>query len=158
MWVLLGSPNTILGRRALAARVLSQQTEKGKVDWRRSQDELQLEPTCLPPEVAARCFALLDELGLVFGCLDLVVTPEGEYIFLEVNEMGQFLFVERGCGLPLLDAFSEFLLQGSVDFAWDQEAVRVRYTDAEFESAALARARKFQTSHCSVPESLEDEE
>src|SRR6267378_654 len=34
-------------------------------------------------------------LGLAFGCIDLIVTPEGEHIFLEVNEMGQFLWVEQ---------------------------------------------------------------
>jgi len=34
-------------------------------------------------------------LGLAFGCIDLIVTPEGEHIFLEVNEMGKFLWVEQ---------------------------------------------------------------
>jgi glutathione synthase/RimK-type ligase-like ATP-grasp enzyme len=149
---------TVIGERVLAAKVLSQQTEKGKLDWRQSYDELQFEPTCLPRNVEDQCCALLDTLGLVFGCFDFIVTPEGKYIFLEVNEMGQFLFVERYCGLPLLDAFSEFLLQGSIDFWWDPEDIHVRYTDAEFESAALARSTKFQSSHCSVPESLENEE
>jgi len=149
---------TIVGRHALAAKVLSQDTEKGKLDWRRSQAELRFEPAQLPPEVEARCFALLDEMGLVFGCLDFVVTPEGEYVFLEVNEMGQFLFVERSCGVPLLDAFSEFLLQARVDFVWDPDSVRVRYTDPEFESAALARLTQFQACHCPMPESLAEEE
>jgi hypothetical protein len=27
------------------------------------------------------------KLGLAFGCIDLIVTPEEEHIFLEVNEM-----------------------------------------------------------------------
>ena len=30
--------------------------------------------------------------------------------------MGQFLFLEDTAGLPVLDAFSEFLLQGCLDF------------------------------------------
>ncbi len=149
---------TVIGRRVLASKVLSQQTEKGKVDWRRSSDELQFEPTHLPPEVELRCIALLDELGLVFGCFDFIVTPEHDYVFLEVNEMGQFLFIERCCGLPLLDAFSEFLLQGRIDFQWNQSAVRVRYTDPGFEAAALARFAEFQGRHCSIPEALVSEE
>jgi glutathione synthase/RimK-type ligase-like ATP-grasp enzyme len=149
---------TVMGRHALAAKVLSQQTENGKVDWRRSNDELQFEPTFLPPEVELQCAALLDELGLVFGCFDFIVTPEGEYVFLEVNEMGQFLFIERCCGMPLLDAFSEFLLQGRVDFHWSQDAVRVRYTDSEFEAGALARLREFQGRHRAVPDALVTEE
>ncbi len=145
---------TVLGHRALAAKVLSQQTEKGRLDWRRSQDELRFEAVRLAPELAARCRALLDELGLVFGCFDFVVTPDGEHVFLEVNEMGQFLFLERHCGLPLLDAFSEFLLQAKVDFAWDEEAVGLRYADADFESAALARWRRFRASHIATPDAL----
>jgi len=87
-----------------------------------------------------------------------VRTPEGDYVFLEVNEMGQFLFIERGCGLPLLDAFSEFLLQGRVDFEWNQDAVRVRYTDSDFEAGALTRFRELQSRHRSVPGALVSEE
>jgi hypothetical protein len=138
---------TVMGQRAFAAKVLSQQTEKGKLDWRQSYDELQFEPTDLPTGVAEQCENLLEELGLVFGCFDLVVTPAGEHVLLEINEMGQFLFVERYCGLPLLDAFAEFLLQGCIDFEWSADAVAVRYGDPEFEAAVAARAEEFQSSH-----------
>jgi hypothetical protein len=86
------------------------------------------------------------------------VTPEGDYVFLEVNEMGQFLFIERCCGLPLLDAFSEFLLQGRADFQWSPDAVRVRYTDSNFEARALTQFREFRGRHRSVPEALVSEE
>jgi glutathione synthase/RimK-type ligase-like ATP-grasp enzyme len=148
---------TVIGGRVLAAKVLSQQTQRGKLDWRRSYDELRFEQTRLPPEVEDKCTALLDGLGLVFGCFDFVVTPAGEHIFLEVNEMGQFLFVERYCGLPLLDAFSEFLLQGRSDFDWNEGRVAVRYSDPEFEAVATARATEFCSSHVSNRESLVDE-
>jgi hypothetical protein len=61
----------------------------------------------------------MSELGLVFGCFDLIVTPKGEYVFLEVNEMGAFLWIEeRLPELELLDAFCEFLIQGRRDFSW----------------------------------------
>jgi glutathione synthase/RimK-type ligase-like ATP-grasp enzyme len=149
---------TVIGHRVFAAKVLSQQTEKGKLDWRRSYDELQFEQTRLPPEIEDECRALLGALGLVFGCFDFIVTPNGDHVFLEVNEMGQFLFIERCCGLPLLDAFSEFLLQARMDFDWDTDRAHLRYTDPEFEQAALARSDTFQASHCPVPESLADDE
>lgn len=149
---------TVVGKHVLTAKLLSQQTEKGRLDWRRDQDELCFQPAWLPPEVESRCLALLAEMNLVFGCLDFIVTPDGEYVFLEVNEMGQFLFVERRCGLPILDAFSEFLLQATADFAWNQAEVAVRYTDPAFESAALARLQQFQASHCAPPGVLEFEE
>ncbi|MDP9119959.1 MAG: hypothetical protein M3O15_01085 [Acidobacteriota bacterium] len=148
---------TVIGHRLFAARIFSQETERGKLDWRKSYDELRLEPATIPPLVADQCFALLDELGLVFGCFDFVVTPAGEHIFLEVNEMGQFLFVERYCALPLLDAFSEFLLQGTGDFGWSEDAVSVRYGDPEFEAAAMARSQEFLRSHVKTPETFTPE-
>lgn len=71
----------------------------------------------------------MEELGIVFGCFDFIVTPQGDYVFLEVNEMGQFLFVEEWTGMPLLDAFCSFLTAGNVDYPWDPERVQVRYRD-----------------------------
>jgi len=88
-----------------------------------------MEACDLPPVIAERCRAILNRLGLVFACIDLIVTPAGEYVILELNEMGQFLFVERYTGLPLLDAFAEFLVQGCPRFAWEPGRVQVRYAD-----------------------------
>jgi hypothetical protein len=84
---------------------------------RRSYAELRMEPCEVEADLGERCVALLARLGFVFGCFDFVVTPEGRAVFLEVNQMGQFLFVEENTGLPLLDAFAEMLVQGRPDFA-----------------------------------------
>ena len=120
---------TMIGRHALTAKLLSQRTEKGRLDWRRSYDELTMEPFAAAPALIERCRALLDRLGLVFGCFDFVVTPDGRFVFLEVNQMGQFLFVERYAGLPMLDCFTEMLLAGTPDFAWREHAGSLRYAD-----------------------------
>ena len=59
---------------------------------------------------------LMRMLGLAFGCIDLIVTPQGEYVFLEVNEMGQFLWVEqREPACPLLRAFATMLIEGRLN-------------------------------------------
>jgi len=133
---------TVIGKHLLSAKILSQDTTGGRVDWRKAYDELKMEPLELPDEISGRCLALLDKLGLVFGCFDFIIKPGGEFVFLEVNEMGQFLFVESYTGLPLLDAFSEFLLQGRVDFQWDRSQKAIAYHDvrekADFEAAASA--------------------
>ena len=64
----------------------------------------------LPAETAGRCLAVCRELGLSFGCIDLIVTPEGETIFLEINCGGQFLFNELADPrMPLLDVFCRYL-------------------------------------------------
>lgn len=57
----------------------------------------------------------MDDLGIVFGCFDLIVTPGGDYVFLEVNEMGAFVWIEeQNPEIKLVDAFSEFLIQGEL--------------------------------------------
>lgn len=141
---------TMMGARAFAAKLCSQETQAGRLDWRRGQDELRMEPFEFPPEVAERCWALMRKLDIVFGCFDFIVQPDGRYVFLEVNQAGQFLFVENAAGLPLLDAFAEFLRQGTADFAWSPDRVSVRYP--EVAEAALARLQREAELHVQEPE------
>ena len=51
----------------------------------------------------------MDEMGLVFGAIDLKLAVNGEPVFLEVNPQGQFLYVEIRTGLPISDALAEYL-------------------------------------------------
>jgi hypothetical protein len=103
---------TCMGEELIAVRLDSQSTSHGKTDWRVAPlSELAITPTELPVELEQRCRALMRRLGLVFGCIDVIVTPEGEHVFLEINQMGQFLWVEEMCPeLPMLQTFCEFLL------------------------------------------------
>jgi glutathione synthase/RimK-type ligase-like ATP-grasp enzyme len=142
---------TVMGRTLFAVKIDSQGTEKGRLDWRKAYDELEMQEFQLPAAVEAKCFALLESLGLVFGCLDLIVTPEGDYVFLEVNQMGQFLFLERYVDLPLLDAFSDFLTVGSSDFMWRRRSPRIRYEDVR--SLVGARLDEEKEQHALIPES-----
>jgi glutathione synthase/RimK-type ligase-like ATP-grasp enzyme len=114
---------TVMGRQVFTAKVLSQETQEGKLDWRRAYRELSMVPSQIPDEVREQCFRLMERLGIVFGCFDFIVTPEGQHVFLEVNEAGQFLFVEEYTGLPLLDAFCEFLIAGdpAFEYGWRLE-------------------------------------
>lgn len=130
---------TVMGERVFAAKILSQQTETGRLDWRKSYQELTMSPCDLPESLAAAARTMLKRMGLVFGCFDFVVTPAGEYVFLEVNEMGQFLFVEHYAGLPLLDAFSELLLRGGLESDWEPKAGSIRYSEM-YEVAAKLEA------------------
>ena len=40
-------------------------------------------------------------LGLVYGAIDMTVTPAGEQVILEVNPNWQFDFVAKLAGLPI---------------------------------------------------------
>ena len=59
----------------------------------------------------------MNHFGIVFGCFDFIVTPDGEYFFLEINEQGQFLWVEdANPSIKMLDTFTEFLIEQSSNF------------------------------------------
>lgn len=80
------------------------------VDWRYDCSAPWL-PHTLPPDVHARLGRLMARLGLRQGALDLIVTPSGEYVFLEVNPHGEWGMLERDLGLPISHALADALLQ-----------------------------------------------
>jgi hypothetical protein len=138
---------TVMVRCVLSAKILSQQTQEGQLDWRKAYEEIVMEPFTLPPSIATCCTEVLRRLGIVFGCFDFIVTPQGSYVFLEVNEMGQFLFLEHYAGLPLLEAFSEFLLSASPDFEWSVGPAPLSYLSMRARAADLAEeAARYHTS------------
>jgi hypothetical protein len=104
---------TCIDEVCFAARLDSQERRGTSTDWR-ADFSRPLFPRLvqLPRRIEERCLALLRRMGLAFGCIDLIVTPDGDHVFLEVNEMGQFLWVEEGePAFPLLRAFATFLAE-----------------------------------------------
>lgn len=104
---------TCMGDHIVAAKILSQSMPDGKTDWRQiAPQHLPIQPCELPRHIQLQCIALMRALGIVFGCMDVIYTPEGEYYFLEVNEQGQFLWIEECCKeIKMLEAFIHFLTQ-----------------------------------------------
>ncbi len=86
-------------------------TSRGQTDWRRvAPEECSWQPAQLPGDVARCLDALMSELGLVFGAVDLICTPSGEYVFLEVNPGGEWGMLERDLRLPISEAIADALL------------------------------------------------
>jgi hypothetical protein len=63
----------------------------------------------LPDNVATMLRALMRRLGLVYGAIDLRLTEDGRYVFLEINPAGQFLYVEQQTGQPITAALAAVL-------------------------------------------------
>ncbi|NEO02062.1 MAG: MvdC family ATP-grasp ribosomal peptide maturase, partial [Moorea sp. SIO3I7] len=81
------------------------------MDWRSAKPEdCPWEPDQLPSEVAHGLNALMARLGLTYGAIDMIVTPDGEYVFLEVNPTGEWGMLERDLGYPISDAIADALL------------------------------------------------
>jgi glutathione synthase/RimK-type ligase-like ATP-grasp enzyme len=47
---------------------------------------------------------------LSYGALDLILTLDSRHIFLEVNPVGEFFWLEQCPGLPISKAITEVLL------------------------------------------------
>lgn len=99
---------TVVGDQIFAAAIHSQDTEY-QVDFRIDMNRAKVEPHDLPSEVATRLAELMRRLGLVYGAIDMRLTPDGRYVFLEVNPAGQWLFIEGRTGQPISAAVAQTL-------------------------------------------------
>ena len=87
-------------------------SERGQVDWRLSSPgECIWTRGEIPNDVASALTDLMSRLGLVYGAIDLIRTPEGEHVFLEVNPGGEWGMLERDLDLPISDAIARALLE-----------------------------------------------
>ena len=113
---------TIFGNFYAAVRINSQELDSdGAMDWRADQNYLNnLEKSLLPDDIISACKRLLKALGLRFGTFDLAETPDGEFVFFEVNQAGQWLWQELfSSECIILQPFCEYLCEADDNFVWD---------------------------------------
>ncbi|MCK4660002.1 MAG: alpha-L-glutamate ligase [Phycisphaerae bacterium] len=96
---------SVVGQEMFAAAIHSQETEY-KVDYRMNMKEAVVEPFEVPGEVRGRLRAFMDRLGLVYGAIDMIKRPDGQFVFLEINPSGQWLFIEERTGQPITETFA----------------------------------------------------
>lgn len=99
---------TVIGDTIFPAAIYSQETTY-KVDFRMDIAHARIEAVSLPEEVEAKIHALMRHLGLVYGAIDMRLTPGGRYVFLEINPAGQWLFIEERSGQPITEHFARVL-------------------------------------------------
>ena len=103
---------TVVDSEVFACKIDSQaqNEDQGKVDWRQGYDYgLKHSMFDLPEEVSEKCKVFLHKMGLRFGCFDFIVTPEGQYVFLECNPNGQWLWIELETSLSISTAIARSL-------------------------------------------------
>ncbi len=102
----------VVGRRVLVAAAETGASAHAHTDRRRDSHARQdtWRPHALPAAVEAGLLSLAGALGLNFGTADLIVTPEGEHVFLEINPAGEFLWLETSAGLPICAAIASVLV------------------------------------------------
>jgi glutathione synthase/RimK-type ligase-like ATP-grasp enzyme len=82
-------------------------------DWRLQKDITEYRPYELPAPVHAACIRLVQQLGLVFGAIDLAV-HEGAHYFLEINPTGEWAWLVDQLQLPIAEVIADALCAGSV--------------------------------------------
>lgn len=136
---------TLFGGTCIGAKLRSNEHADAAVDWRAAGAQVPVEPYETSARLQQQCFALMAQLGIVSGCVDLIVTPDGDIVFLEINQAGQWLWLEERCPeLTLLDAFVDFLHDGPA-FQYKPRGERLHYGDLR--GAALAMLESERQLH-----------
>jgi glutathione synthase/RimK-type ligase-like ATP-grasp enzyme len=98
---------TVVGTSIFAARINSQADEQSRIDWRRKR--LTFEKYSLPKHIEEKCIKMMCELRINFAAFDFIRTPSGEYVFLELNPNGQWVWIEQDTKLKISDAIIKYL-------------------------------------------------
>ncbi len=105
---------TIVGKRVFAAEISYLNPEQAALDWRMAYQNLQYRVYTLPEEIHQKCLLFLQRLGLSFAALDMIVTPDDRYVFLEANAGGQWRWIENATGLPICQTLVDLLVEENV--------------------------------------------
>lgn len=107
---------TVIGTQAFGTEIHSQDVATSQHDWRRGETALlDHRPHELPVDVESQCVSLVSALGLAFGAIDLILTPEGEYVFLEINPNGQWAWIQQLCPeVALRETLADLLIRGEL--------------------------------------------
>lgn len=79
--------------------IFSQLNKESKIDCRNknSKKETRYSPFKLPIKIKKQIIEFMKTSGLDTGSIDLILTKNDEYFFLEVNPQGQFDWVSENC-------------------------------------------------------------
>jgi glutathione synthase/RimK-type ligase-like ATP-grasp enzyme len=101
---------TVVGAQAFACRMDSQASPDTLLDYRKYDFErVAHDPYELPGDFRDMCVAFVRELGLYFASMDFVKSPDGRFVFLDLNPNGQYLWTEELAGLKISRAIATLL-------------------------------------------------
>ncbi len=102
---------TMVGQQAFAVAIHAG-SQRGHIDWRSDYESLKYQTIDPPGEVVAAAAQFLAHLGLTFGAFDFVVTPHDEWVMLECNPAGQWLWLQEEVGVQIAATIADLLVSG----------------------------------------------
>jgi hypothetical protein len=67
---------------------------------------------CTAQKCREKLLALTRSYHLAYASIDLLLTPDGRYVYLELNALGQFGWLEGHTGVPLYHQLATLFIEG----------------------------------------------
>lgn len=96
---------TVINEKFFTVRI----DTKDKVDWRKDYENHVYSLIDCPIDIQLNCLQMLSYYNLKFGAFDFIVTPNNEWVFLELNPNGQWLWLEKALNICISKEIINFL-------------------------------------------------
>lgn len=115
---------TVVGKEVFTASIDSPRVEGAAHDWRREGRTMVYDWKAydLPADTRERLLALMDRFQLNYGAADFILSPEGRLVFLEMNPVGEFFWIDKVAGLPALEHAARVLTDPDARRAFSEPA------------------------------------
>jgi hypothetical protein len=103
---------TIVGREIFAFSIDSQKNAEAQIDWRKEGRTLldDWKPYELPQMIQSKLLAYMDDYQLNYGAIDMILTPENDLYFLEINAAGEYFWLDKLCNNAISQQIAAVLL------------------------------------------------
>jgi glutathione synthase/RimK-type ligase-like ATP-grasp enzyme len=132
----------------------SLRTPNEALDWRQEvgQGHVTLEEIATPSDVERAVLAFSRAAGIEFGSLDFAVDEDGRWWFLEVNEEGQFLWLDEfNPAFRVQEKFLAFLTLPKGSTREDIERKQIDFPSWKDYCASPAKVQVPEEAHSAVP-------
>lgn len=101
---------TVIDGQIFPCRLNSQVVKGAEVDWRIVDvSKIPHEIVDIPVDLSSKIMEYLNCFNLKFGAFDFIENKKGEFIFLECNPNGQWLWIEHMTKAKISNAIADFL-------------------------------------------------
>lgn len=90
---------TIIGNNIFSVAI--NKLDKNEVDWRKPEIEKEYRVIQLPKSLENKLLKYHKHLNLVYSAIDLIQTDNNEFVFLEINPVGEWVWLEKELGLNI---------------------------------------------------------
>lgn len=80
-------------------------------DWRIAHSNYSWSAYELPEHICLNLTAMMQEMGLCLGAIDMIRGKDGNYYFLEVNPQGEWGMLQKELNFPIAETIADYLIK-----------------------------------------------